>query len=248
MERKVFCPLALQFSDRLGGHFARLAHAGGGQVAFRHHFQRDGRAAVFSAQKPDARRAGVCQRRHRPDVLVLEPAGVVLAVALISAVGVLARYYIGKRMIEWTDRVMMRVPLLNKIYGAIKQVNEAFSGNKHSFKTVVLVEFPREGIYSIGFLTSEQRDEVQQKTREKVRVRVHPHDAESHLGLFNSRAGGKSDQARHVRGRRHQIHRQPGFALAGIHAADKSEDRDRGWRIASASNGMPSAIAILHLC
>jgi uncharacterized membrane protein len=91
-----------------------------------------------------------------------------LAVALISAVGVLARYYIGKKIIDWTDRVLMRVPFLNKIYGAIKQVNDAFSGNKHSFKTVVLVEFPREGIHSIGFLTSEQHDEVQQKTREKV--------------------------------------------------------------------------------
>ena len=92
----------------------------------------------------------------------------VLAVVLISVVGVLARYYIGKKIIDWTDRVLMRVPLLNKFYGAIKQVNDAFSGNKHSFQTVVLVEFPRAGIYSIGFLTSEQRDEVQQKTREKV--------------------------------------------------------------------------------
>jgi len=92
----------------------------------------------------------------------------VLAVILISSAGVLARYYIGKRMIEWLDMAMMHVPLLNKFYGAIKQVNDAFSGNKNSFKTVVLVEFPREGIYSVGFLTSEQRAEVQQKTKEKV--------------------------------------------------------------------------------
>jgi len=91
-----------------------------------------------------------------------------LAGALISAVGVLARYYIGKKIIDWTDRLLMRVPFLNKIYGAIKQVNDAFSGNKHSFKTVVLVEFPRAGVYSIGFLTSEQHDEVQQRIREKV--------------------------------------------------------------------------------
>ena len=91
-----------------------------------------------------------------------------LAVVLISTVGVLARYYIGKRLIEWLDTAMMNVPLLNKFYGAIKQVNEAFSGNKNSFKTVVLVEFPREGMYSVGFLTSEQRAEVQQKTKEKV--------------------------------------------------------------------------------
>ena len=92
----------------------------------------------------------------------------VLAVGLISTVGVLARYYIGKQLIEWLDSLMMQVPLLNKFYGAIKQVNEAFAGNKNSFKTVVLVEFPRAGMYSVGFLTSEQRAEVQQKTREKV--------------------------------------------------------------------------------
>lgn len=92
----------------------------------------------------------------------------VLAVLLITGAGLLARYYIGKRMIEWLDTAMMNVPLMNKFYGAIKQVNEAFSGNKHSFKTVVLVEFPREGIYSVGFLTSEQAPEAQQKTGQKV--------------------------------------------------------------------------------
>jgi uncharacterized membrane protein len=92
----------------------------------------------------------------------------VLAVALISIVGLLAQYYIGRRMLEWLDTAMMNVPVVNKFYGAIKQVNEAFSGNKNSFKTVVLVEFPREGIYSVGFITSDQHAEVQHKTREKV--------------------------------------------------------------------------------
>ena len=78
-----------------------------------------------------------------------------LAAALITGVGVLAQYYIGKRMIEWLDTLMMSVPLLNKFYGAIKQVNDAFAGNRNSFKTVVLVEFPRPGSYSIGFITGE---------------------------------------------------------------------------------------------
>jgi uncharacterized membrane protein len=96
-------------------------------------------------------------------------AALALAVVLVSAMGLLTRYYIGKRFIEWLDATMLRVPLLNKIYGMIKQVNEAFStGKKTSFKTVVLVEFPREGMHSIGFLTSEQHDEVQMKTKEKV--------------------------------------------------------------------------------
>jgi uncharacterized membrane protein len=92
----------------------------------------------------------------------------VLSALLITGVGVLAQYYIGKRMLEWLDTAMMNVPVVNKFYGAIKQVNEAFSGNKNSFKTVVMVEFPSAGMYSIGFITNEQHGEVQQKTKEKV--------------------------------------------------------------------------------
>jgi len=91
-----------------------------------------------------------------------------LAVVLVSVIGVLARYYFGKRLIAWADSIMLRVPVLNKIYGTIKQVDEAFtSGKKSSFKTVVLVEYPREGIYSVGFLTSEQAIEVRDKTGRK---------------------------------------------------------------------------------
>ena len=93
----------------------------------------------------------------------------VLAVFLIGAVGVLARYYFGKRMIEWVDGALLRIPMLNKIYGTMKQVNDAFStGGKTSFRTVVLVEFPRAGMYSVGFLTSEQHGEVQARLNEKL--------------------------------------------------------------------------------
>jgi uncharacterized membrane protein len=92
-----------------------------------------------------------------------------LAVFLIGAVGLLARNYFGKRLIEWVDSALLRVPLLNKIYGATKQVNDAFSStNKTAFRTVVLVEFPREGVYSMGFITSEQQDEVRMKTGQKL--------------------------------------------------------------------------------
>lgn len=92
-----------------------------------------------------------------------------LTVGLISIVGRLARNYIGKKLIQWMDAVLMRVPLVNKIYSTIKQVNEAFStGKKSAFQTVVLIQFPRAGIYSLGFITGEQYDEVQQKTKEKV--------------------------------------------------------------------------------
>ncbi len=92
-----------------------------------------------------------------------------LVVLLVSIVGLLARNYMGKKLIESVDTSLLRVPLLNKIYGATKQVNEAFiSGDKSSFKTVVMIEFPRPGSYSIGFLTSEQRGEIQLKARERI--------------------------------------------------------------------------------
>jgi uncharacterized membrane protein len=91
-----------------------------------------------------------------------------LAIFLISLAGVLARYYIGKRLIEWLDAAMMNVPVLNKFYGAIKQVNEAFAGDRNSFKTVVLVEFPRPGSYSVGFLTSETQGEILKKTGQNL--------------------------------------------------------------------------------
>jgi len=92
-----------------------------------------------------------------------------LAVVIVSAVGVLARNYFGKRMIAWADGIMLRVPVLNKIYGTIRQVDEAFtSGKQSSFKTVVLVEYPRAGIYSVGFITSDQDNPIHRATHEKI--------------------------------------------------------------------------------
>lgn len=92
----------------------------------------------------------------------------VLAILLVCAAGLAARNYFGKKMIEWADRLLMHVPFLNKIYGATKQVNEALvSGNKNSFKTVVLVEFPHSGTYSLGFLTSEDA-EIRLRAEEKL--------------------------------------------------------------------------------
>jgi uncharacterized membrane protein len=92
----------------------------------------------------------------------------VVSALLVTVIGVLGRYYIGKRLITWADNLMLRVPVLNKIYGTIKQVDAAFAGNKNSFKTVVLIEYPRPGIYSIGFITSEQEDEVSAKLNRKT--------------------------------------------------------------------------------
>ena len=67
------------------------------------------------------------------------------------------------------DTGLGRLPLVNKIYPILKQVQETVtSEKKDAFKTVVLVEFPSAGIYSLGFITSEQHAEVQARTREHM--------------------------------------------------------------------------------
>jgi len=78
------------------------------------------------------------------------------AVFLVCLVGRYGRNYLGRKTIEWFDHAIMRVPLMNKIYGTIKQVNESFSSNKSSFKQVVLVAFPNARSRSVGFVTGEQ--------------------------------------------------------------------------------------------
>ena len=96
-------------------------------------------------------------------------AALTLAIAMIGVVGRLTRVYIGKKMIQLVDVALLRIPLLNKIYGTLKQANEAFtSSNKSSFKQVVLIQYPRPGTWSLGFLTGEKHPEVQTKIHDKV--------------------------------------------------------------------------------
>jgi uncharacterized membrane protein len=68
-----------------------------------------------------------------------------------------------------TEQAVARVPLLNRIYSFFKEVsNTMFSGKKSAFERVVLVEFPRPGVYSIGFVTNETQGEAQALTQETV--------------------------------------------------------------------------------
>jgi uncharacterized membrane protein len=78
------------------------------------------------------------------------------AVFLVCLIGRYGRYYLGRKTIEWLDGAIMRVPLMNKIYGTVKQVNESFTSNKSSFKQVVLVVFPHGRSRAVGFVTGEQ--------------------------------------------------------------------------------------------
>jgi uncharacterized membrane protein len=92
-----------------------------------------------------------------------------VALLLIGLVGRLGRYYFGKKLIQGVDAILTRVPLLNRLYTGLKQIHEAFTSSKaSSFKQVVLVEFPRHGLYSVGFVTGAKNAEAQTRTQKRL--------------------------------------------------------------------------------
>ena len=93
----------------------------------------------------------------------------VVFVAFTMGVGWITRLVVGKQMVSATEAIIGRVPLLNKTYAFMKEISQTLlSGRKTMFQRVVLVEFPRLGIYSVGFVTSETGGEAQAKTKETV--------------------------------------------------------------------------------
>ncbi|MDI6771601.1 MAG: DUF502 domain-containing protein [bacterium] len=95
--------------------------------------------------------------------------GLAAGILLILATGALASNIIGGRVVQLFDGLMMRIPLARIVYSATKQISGALLQQKRgAFKQAVLVEWPRQGLYTVGFVTGETRGEVQQKTAERV--------------------------------------------------------------------------------
>ena len=95
--------------------------------------------------------------------------GIITLVVLIFLVGVLTTNFIGKKVMNLWDRALNRVPLVSGIYTVFKHIVDTLSlqGKEH-FNRVVVIEFPRDGVYALGFVTGVTRGEVQNLTRETV--------------------------------------------------------------------------------
>jgi uncharacterized membrane protein len=80
--------------------------------------------------------------------------GILSGIVIILLVGFLARNVAGRRILDALDRLIHRIPLFRTVYSTIKQLTNAFSPeNTRSFKEVLLVEYPREGSFALGFRT-----------------------------------------------------------------------------------------------
>jgi uncharacterized membrane protein len=99
--------------------------------------------------------------------------GFLTAVAIILAMGTIARNVVGRRVLAWGDAVLLRVPIFRMLYPSIKMLIDAFSPERRgSFKAVVLVQHPREGAWAFGFVTAEVSLEAPNGKGEMVTVFV----------------------------------------------------------------------------
>lgn len=80
--------------------------------------------------------------------------GVLLTLVIVLMMGALASNFFGKRLVQWGNSLLSRIPIVRSIYSSVKQVSDTvFSENGNAFRKALLVQWPREGVWTIGFLT-----------------------------------------------------------------------------------------------
>jgi uncharacterized membrane protein len=106
---------------------------------------------------------------YQPDNLLsfhIPGLGVIFTVFLIFICGLVTTSYFGNRLIGIGERIVGKIPFVRSIYQAIKRIADSFFMDRaHGFKKVVVVEYPRRGIYSIGFITGTPNGEIQKQLR-----------------------------------------------------------------------------------
>ena len=80
--------------------------------------------------------------------------GVLLALAIVLVIGAIASNFLGRKLVSWWDALLGRIPIVRSIYSSVKQVSDTlFSENGNAFRKALLVQWPREGVWTIAFQT-----------------------------------------------------------------------------------------------
>ncbi len=94
---------------------------------------------------------------------------IIISIIFITIVGGLSLSFLGKRILKLIDDLFKRIPVLRTIYSAIVQMTETFSNkDDKDKKSVVLIEYPRKGVWAVGFATKENKGEMVEKTNKKL--------------------------------------------------------------------------------
>jgi len=88
-------------------------------------------------------------------------AGVIVTLLIIFVTGVAAANFIGQRLVVWWELLLARIPVVNSIYNSVKQVSDTlFSSSGNAFRKALLVQYPRQGAWTIAFLTGKPGGDV----------------------------------------------------------------------------------------
>ena len=93
---------------------------------------------------------------------------ILISIIIITFIGWLSLSFIGKRLFEFFESILNKIPILRTIYSAVGQLTETFAKSKKDKKSVVLVEYPRKGTWAVGFATKENTGEISSKTGQKL--------------------------------------------------------------------------------
>ena len=109
--------------------------------------------------------------QYQPDQLLslhIPGLDILITIVLIFIIGLITKSYIGNKVVGWGEFILGKIPIVRTIYNGVKILVEAIFGEKsESFKRVVLIEYPRKGLYSIAFVTGIAKGEVQEKTAQR---------------------------------------------------------------------------------
>ncbi len=95
--------------------------------------------------------------------------GLVVVVVALTAIGALTAGFFGRAVVRTGERALARMPVVRSVYGALKQVFETvFAEKSQAFRHVVLIEYPREGCWALGFATGTTKGEVQNTIEDEV--------------------------------------------------------------------------------
>lgn len=87
--------------------------------------------------------------------------GVVLTLVILLVVGAVASNFAGRKLVQWGDALVHRIPVVRSIYSSVKQVSDTlFAENGNAFRKAVLVQWPREGVWTVAFVTGAPNGEI----------------------------------------------------------------------------------------
>tara|TARA_Y100000591_G_scaffold280110_1_gene259090 strand:+ start:84 stop:698 length:615 start_codon:yes stop_codon:yes gene_type:complete len=93
---------------------------------------------------------------------------ILIALVIITLIGWISLSFIGKKFFEYFNKILKRIPILRTIYSAIGQMTESFTNTENKQKSVVLLEYPRKGVWAVGFATKENQGMIEEKIKQEL--------------------------------------------------------------------------------